>query len=178
MRSFLLVPFVTLLATAPAYAQIYKWVDESGRTHYSDKAPEHGRKVDTVGDRVSVYSPPASLSRTVPEPSTAALSDRLDDLERQLRAERVARRQMELAAFVEPQVPQTAYVPYPVTVAVPVGPRRRHDGFRPDRERRAPNVAGPGIMPGTFNGPDAVIAGNVTLRTGVPAFRGRGAAAF
>jgi hypothetical protein len=33
-------------------------------------------------------------------------------------------------------------------------------------------------MPGTFNGPNAITAGNATLRTSLSAPRGRGAAAF
>lgn len=30
---------VTLICAAPAHAQIYKWIDANGMTHYSDKAP-------------------------------------------------------------------------------------------------------------------------------------------
>jgi hypothetical protein len=42
----------------------------------------------------------------------------------------------------------------------------------------AGNVVGPGIVPGTFNGPGAITAGNFTFRTSVPAVRSRGAASF
>ena len=42
----------------------------------------------------------------------------------------------------------------------------------------AGNVVGPGIMPGTFNGPNAITAGNVTFRTGAPVSRNRGGASF
>src|SRR5438046_1094152 len=93
-----LISSVILLAAvgAPAYAQIYKWVDEAGKTHYSDQAPAGGKKPATVADRISVYAPdPALLARAAaiaaaPDP---ALSNRVDRLERQLRAERLARQQ-------------------------------------------------------------------------------------
>ena len=51
-----LVPMVILLAGAgsPAHAQIYKWVDESGKTHYSDTAPAGGKKAATVADKVAL----------------------------------------------------------------------------------------------------------------------------
>src|SRR5207244_9181345 len=100
----LIVSVVILLAATggPACAQIYKWVDEDGKTHYSDQAPAGGKKPETVADRISVYAPdPTLLARAAttaaPDP---ALSDRLDRLERQLHAERLARaqQQAELAA--------------------------------------------------------------------------------
>src|SRR5256885_10544439 len=100
-----LISSVILLAAAvgPAHAQIYKWVDSAGKTHYSDTAPLDGRKPDTVPDRISVYAPdPALLARAaaiaVPDP---ALSNRVDRLERQLHAERLARarQQAQLASF-------------------------------------------------------------------------------
>src|SRR5258708_15862827 len=83
---------VIVLATAggPAHAQIYKWVDEAGKTHYSDTAPAGGRKVDTVADRISVYAPDPSIARTAATAgSDPALSDRVARLERQLHAPRL-----------------------------------------------------------------------------------------
>src|SRR5258707_13931248 len=85
---------ILLAATGgTAYAQIYKWVDEAGKTHYSDHAPADGKKPDTVADRISVYAPdPALLARAAaPAGSNPVLSDRVDSLERQLQAERLAR---------------------------------------------------------------------------------------
>jgi Domain of unknown function (DUF4124) len=173
MKTSALVPIVILLAAAstPAHAQIYKWVDGSGTTHYSDKAPAGARKLDTVSDRVSVYAAP-EMPKAPARPdaaSSAALNDRVDRLERQLYAEQLARQQAELAAYSQPQ--EVYYVPVGVA---PI--RNRHDGFRRFPGTKPAGVVGPGIMPGTFNGPNAITAGNVTLRTGVPAFRGRGAA--
>src|SRR6266436_1036568 len=95
---------ILLAATGgTAYAQIYKWVDEAGKTHYSDQAPADGKKPDTVADRISVYAPdPALLARAAaPAGSNPVLSDRVDSLERQLQAERLARQQYELASFTQ-----------------------------------------------------------------------------
>src|SRR5712692_9899885 len=85
----------------PAHAQIYKWVDEAGKTHYSDTEPVGRKKIDTVADRISVYTPdPALLARAAATAgSDPVLSDRVDRLERQLHAERLARQQYDLAAF-------------------------------------------------------------------------------
>src|SRR6266853_156594 len=90
-----LVAILRAATGGTAYAQIYKWVDEAGQTHYSDTAPTGGKKPDTVADRISVYAPdPALLARlAAPAESNPVLSDRVDMLERQLQAERLARRQ-------------------------------------------------------------------------------------
>src|SRR5712671_2819504 len=174
-----LVSVVILLAATggPAQAQIYKWVDEAGKTHYSDTAPVGRKKIDTVADRISVYAPdPALLARAAaPAAPDPALSDRVDRLERQLHAERLARQQLELAAFS-----QAAYerclsdrrvdcdyggTPYigPIAV-VPVRHRRPMLVRTSFTGLGTGNVVGPGIMPGTFNGPNAITAGNFTFR--------------
>ena len=171
---------ILLAATGgPACAQIYKWVDEAGKTHYSDTAPA-GKKADTVADRISVYAPdPALLARAAaPAGSNPVLSDRLDSLERQLQAERLARRQYEMATYA--QVSQAAYdgcradrrvdcdyggAPYVGPIAVvPIRHRRPVLVRTSFTGRTAGNVTGPGIMPGTFNGPNAITAGNFTFR--------------
>jgi hypothetical protein len=186
---------VILLAAAggPAHAQIYKWVDEAGKTHYSDTLPTGGKKLDTVADRISVYVPdPALLARAAaPAGPDPALSDRVDRLERQLHAERLARQQVELAAFsqaayerclAERRVDCDGYsgaIPYVGPIAVvPVRHRRPILVRTSSTGVGSGNVVGPGIMPGTFNGPNAITAGNVTFRTNVIAPRGRGSASF
>jgi len=179
-----LVSVVILLAATggPAQAQIYKWVDEAGKTHYSDTAPVGRKKIDTVADRISVYAPdPALLARAAaPAAPDPALSDRVDRLERQLHAERLARQQLELASFT--QASQAAYerclsdrrvdcdsyggaMPYAGPIAVvPVRHRRPMLVRTSFTGLGAGNVVGPGIMPGTFNGPTAITAGNFTFR--------------
>jgi len=185
-----LISSVILLAAAvgPAHAQIYKWVDAAGKTHYSDTAPMDGKKPGTVTDRISVYAPdPALLARAAatagPDP---VLSDKVDRLERQLHAERLARTQQQVELASLTQASQSAYercvserrvdcdayggsMPYGGPIAV-VPVRHR----RPIRVRTsftalsAGNVVGPGIMPGTFNGVSAVTAGNVVGRGIMP----------
>ena len=164
-----LISIVILLgASGPALAQVYKWVDENGRTHYSDKAPQTVKGVSTVIDRMSTYTAP-ELPVAPAQPSNVALLDRMDRLERQLYAEQMARREAELAAYSQPQ--DFYYVP--VGVGAPI--RHHGDRFRRSPGAPGPNVVGPGTMPGTFNGPNAITAGNVTLRTSLSASRGRGA---
>src|SRR6266705_6587555 len=178
-------------SSGPAHAQIYKWVDEAAKTHYSDTAPVGRKKIDTVADRISVYAPdPTLLARAAaPAAPDPALSDRVDRLERQLHAERLARQQYELASLAqaayerclsERRVDCDGYggtMPYAGPIAVvPVRHRRPMFVRTSFTGLSAGNVVGPGIMPGTFNGPNAITAGNFTFRSGVPVTRSRGAA--
>ncbi len=172
-----------------AHAQIYKWVDEAGKTHYSDTAPAGRKKIDTVADRISVYAAdPTLLARAAATAgSDPVLSDRVDRLERQLQAERLARQQYELASFTQAayercladrRVDCDAYggtMPYAGPIAVvPVRHRRPVIIRTSFTGLSAGNVVGPGIMPGTFNGPNAITAGNFTFRTGIPVARSSG----
>ena len=53
-----LLHFLVLAAVAaPACAQVYKWVDERGVTHYGERPPQ-GRKATEVPDRLG--TPPAA----------------------------------------------------------------------------------------------------------------------
>jgi hypothetical protein len=99
------IPLVPLLAafaalTAPAvFADVYKWVDENGKTHYSDRAPKKAAKILPIEDRLSLYSPEPGVARALQAgaarnsvvPPTAPPTDRIADLERRLQAERQAR---------------------------------------------------------------------------------------
>src|SRR5712671_3518531 len=178
-----LVSVVILLAATggPAQAQIYKWVDEAGKTHYSDTAPVGRKKIDTVADRISVYAPdPTLLARAAATAgSDPVLSDRVDRLERQLHAERLARQQYELASFTQAAYercvserrvdcdPYGGTMPYAGPIAVvPIRHRRPILVRTSFTGVSAGNVVGPGIMPGAFNGPNAITAGNFTFRTG------------
>ena len=180
MKAFI-VSVVILLPAAggQAHAQIYKWVDEAGKTHYSDTAPTGGKKLDTVADRISVYAPdPSLLTRAAATTGSDPVpSDRVDRLERQLHAERLARQQYELAGFSqaayercvsERRVDCDGYsgtMPYAGPIAVVPLRHRRPILVRTSfTGRAAGNVVGPGIMPGTFNGPNAITAGNFTFR--------------
>src|SRR5206468_6746430 len=146
----------------------------AGKTHYSDTAPMDGKKPDTVTDRISVYAPDPLLARAAATPGPdPALSNRLDGLERQLHAERLARaqQQAELASFT--QASQSVYercvserrvdcdyanAPYVGPIAVVPVRHRRPVLVR--TSFTALSAARPGIMPGTFNGRSAITAGN------------------
>lgn len=54
---------IAVLATASfaAQAQLYKWVDEKGRTHYSEKPPATGQKSQTIR---ADPAPPAAAAPT------------------------------------------------------------------------------------------------------------------
>ena len=69
LRAILLTSVLAaVLAAVPAYAQIYKWVDEHGVTNYSSEPPaglKGGPKPATVADRISVYAPEPGVQRTI-----------------------------------------------------------------------------------------------------------------
>jgi len=50
-----------ILCTAPAYAALYKWVDEQGNVHYSDQAPSGKTKSDTT---LNIPNQPAATPAT------------------------------------------------------------------------------------------------------------------
>jgi len=95
----LLIAALAMLASAPSSAaQLYKWVDERGVTNYSNQPPADPytvKKVQPVEGNLSVYSPDPALTQAVAAyhqgASERRLADRVDYLERQLEAERLAR---------------------------------------------------------------------------------------
>lgn len=91
----LLIALVAILASAPASAQVYKWVDERGVTNYSNQPPtDAAKKVAIVEDKISVYTPDKALMQAIEaarQGSNQALSERVASLERELEAERRAR---------------------------------------------------------------------------------------
>jgi len=63
---------------APATAQVYKWVDEKGTTHYGERPPQ-GRKAEEIGQR---------LANPGPAPDKAAQPD-WNEKEREFRKRRI-----------------------------------------------------------------------------------------
>ncbi len=62
-RRLALVFLGTLVCIAPAPADpVYKWVDDSGRTRYSDRPPAGGQ-AQSLDIRVPSYTGPAEVSR-------------------------------------------------------------------------------------------------------------------
>jgi hypothetical protein len=43
-----LLAFLLVMISAPALAQVYRWIDATGTVHYSDEAPPRGVKVTTL----------------------------------------------------------------------------------------------------------------------------------
>ncbi len=65
---------VMLIASASWAGSIYKWVDENGVVHYSDRAPDGGSvqgDIETREAAPSRPSPDASSKRANPSPPTA-----------------------------------------------------------------------------------------------------------
>jgi len=61
-RLVTLLPLLALIA-APAYAELYKWVDAQGKTHYSDKPDGAGKaKVDEL----RTDAPPTKTAAAAP----------------------------------------------------------------------------------------------------------------
>jgi hypothetical protein len=95
-----LLACVALLGAAPpaVSAQLYKWVDERGVTNYSNQPPADpsaAKNLGPVEGNLSVYSPDPALTRAVAahrqESYNRGLAERVDYLERELAAERLAR---------------------------------------------------------------------------------------
>ena len=82
----------TLAAACPAGAQMYKWVDERGQVSYSNTLPPDTaqKKVVTVAERLSVYTPDAELNRALS--AEGRREAKAESLRRQLEAERAAHR--------------------------------------------------------------------------------------
>ena len=111
-HAFLALVAVLVGASANVHAQVYKWVDQNGVTNYAAKPPTQTnsvKKLDVVAERLSVYAPDKAVLRALSSASSRndpTLSNRIDWLERQLAAERLAR---QYAAAGEAGAMQAAY---------------------------------------------------------------------
>lgn len=67
MPKALLKVLCLFLVLLPAYAQaqVYKWVDEKGVTHYGERAPQ-GRKTQEVKDKLASPAAPAGAGASQP----------------------------------------------------------------------------------------------------------------
>jgi hypothetical protein len=91
--------FLAIFLAAPAFAQVYKWVDEKGVVNYSSEAPANRNStvLDPKSVRVSTYSTeeaPKSAAGTLTPTNERALSEKIDRLERKLDADRYARQNL------------------------------------------------------------------------------------
>ncbi len=97
-------------AAAPAWAQIYKWVDDHGVVNYSNDPPANrkAKELDSSAITVSVYEAekPGQRAAALARSEVASLSSKIDRLERQLEAERQAR---QYAAAADTRALEVAY---------------------------------------------------------------------
>lgn len=99
IRFILSSGFAAIFLAAPAFAQVYKWVDERGVVNYSSDPPANrtSTMLDPKSVRVSTYTSDDAQRRTattLPSASESALSEKIDRLERKLDAERYARQSL------------------------------------------------------------------------------------
>ncbi|HET7765944.1 MAG TPA: DUF4124 domain-containing protein [Burkholderiales bacterium] len=94
MRLILSSGFAAVSLTAvPAFAQVYKWVDDKGVVNYSSEAPANGKatQLDPKSSRLSIVGTGEARKTVLASASDSALSEKLDRIERKLDAERYAR---------------------------------------------------------------------------------------
>ena len=166
---------VAVLAAAPAWAQVYKWVDDKGVVNYSNQPPIERKSTLLDPDSVSVsaYTPDESLTRTVrttPSANERALAERIASLERKFEAERYSRqiladaqvraqemrlerclrdRRVDCDAGVDPY-----FAPYSQTVVVFRSNLRLRPSV-PNRPVLTPKPARPSFLPGRVSKPVA-----------------------
>ncbi len=83
----------------PAYAQIYKWIDENGKTQYADQPPLSGKVHNEQRLRINFAPTPVSLSETQEEGGVDKPQNLTDE-----RIEYDKRRQERLAKEAEKKV--------------------------------------------------------------------------
>lgn len=75
MRTIVLICLACLCLPAAA-AEMYKWTDEKGRVHYSDKPPPEGTKAEERDLPETADSAPTQLPERAPPPSAECLAAR------------------------------------------------------------------------------------------------------
>lgn len=167
LRTLIQLPITlaAVLAATPVYAELFKWVDARGVTNYSNQPPadpEAAKKVTTVEDRISVYTPDKALLDAVAanrqqSAGRTSVAGKIERLEQQLEDERRARQY----AAADAQAARDAlfYTSRPY-VAAPI--------FVPVRSRPLRSIGQAQLAPGT-------IVGNVVGMNGFTAGNSAGA---
>jgi hypothetical protein len=154
-----LLLLLSLLAPATAWCDVYKWTDEKGGTVISNirpPEPEKLRNFQTVLKERAAPTPPAP-AQPVAASSDQMLKDRVELLERQLRARQETPPVTVVLPATEypppaynsnydpgyyyPVVPGYAYATYPVRAALN-RPRVAHHGHRHSVRGGSPPMAG------------------------------------
>lgn len=102
--------FIALTAATPAFAQVFKWADENGVTHYSSALPEKAKakfkRMDSNALAVTQgKTPEPNGIQHLEEQAAQDLTGKIDALEHQVDAERQARQ----AADAQNLATQAAY---------------------------------------------------------------------
>lgn len=118
----LLPTLVSLAVPATAWGDIYKWTDETGRTHLSNIPPPQAGKAKNV-EIVLKEDKPTSVPNHVATPTEQALLARIESLERQLRAQQYSTQ----PPAAPPPAPYAGY--YPPTPPPPPPPGYYGDGY-------------------------------------------------
>jgi hypothetical protein len=138
LRSMFLLAVVLVLASAPASAQVYRWVDAHGVTNYSDDPPpgfKTAHKAVQLQDRISVYTPDRALTEAIAafrqqiNNSRGLISARQDG-DRMAQQRALAAQSNPCQDYVNCQGAPGAYSPvYPYLPVVAVGVRRSRSQF-------------------------------------------------
>ncbi len=99
---YLVVMISLMLLNMPVYAQIYKWIDENGKTQYADQPPLSGKVHNEQRLRINFAPTPVSLSETKKEDdvdkSTTQIDERFEyDKRRQERLNKEAEKKLKVA---------------------------------------------------------------------------------
>jgi len=165
MRMVLLASSLSLLAAAPAArADMYTWVDASGRVNISNVAPPDGARITNVRHDVAPNLPPPdpawqAARAAEREREMQALADRARELEVQALTERVRSLEREVEFSQRRAAASVAY-DYPA----PVPPAIQYVADTPQVSGACdPSWAGCWWNPGWYSGGVVVV--------GVPAYR-------
>ncbi|MGH8703757.1 MAG: DUF4124 domain-containing protein [Burkholderiales bacterium] len=96
--------FIAAVLAAPAGAELYKWVDEKGVTNYGSTPPANARniqKMDESSPRVSTV--PGLKPEEIQAGEKRALEQKVDQLERDLEAQRRATADAQARAATDAQ---------------------------------------------------------------------------
>jgi hypothetical protein len=118
----LVLPCVVALFASAGHADIYKWVDERGVTVITNVRPT---KIDYARNFEVVQKDEPASQRAARKPTPGELQDRVERLERELRAERAARQ----AQTPPPASYAPAYAPPAVTYSTPAYPDYYYDPY-------------------------------------------------
>lgn len=102
-RTRLLVSLLVFAFAGPVSAQVYKWVDENGKVHYSDKKPP-----DSAGQNVEVVEE-NPIQNTIESARDQLDADELSEAREQREAEDEAEQKKVLAARAERFQKQNCY---------------------------------------------------------------------